>query len=115
MTNETDTVAKAVAAGNAAKAQTTARGGFRPGSGRKKGGFNKRSKESIALAKSLGLDPIAFLLAVMADENQPMKDRIDCAKAVAPYVAPRLAAVESRVTVTKTHEELLDELDDDED
>ena len=90
----------------------TGRGGYRPGSGRKKGGFAKRSQENIELAKSLGLNPVEFLLSVMNDPDKPLKDRIECAKAVAPYVAPRLAAVESRVTLMKSHEEVLDELDD---
>jgi len=108
-------VAAAVAVENVKKViggPGSGRGGYRPGSGRKKGGFAKRTQDTMQLADELGINPVEFLLRRMHDQSLSMKDRIDCAKAAAPYVCPRLAAVENRVTVTKSHEETLDDLDD---
>lgn len=52
----------------------------------------------IASAKEIAgrysIDPLDFLLAVVADENAEFEDRKDCAKATLPYIHPRLAAVE---------------------
>jgi hypothetical protein len=47
----------------------------------------------LAIAAS-GLTPLAYMLAIMRDEAQPVAVRLDMAKAAAPYVHPRLAAVE---------------------
>ena len=46
-------------------------------------------------------DPVVFLCEVAADRKQPIELRIDAAKASAPYLAPRLKAVEltSRVNI----------------
>ena len=40
--------------------------------------------------------PLAFLIKRMRDTKADMAERIDCAKAAAPYVHPKLAAVEHR-------------------
>jgi hypothetical protein len=43
--------------------------------------------------------PLEYLVSVYTDENNPLRDRLDAAKAAAPYVHPRLSAVEvSRTT-----------------
>ena len=89
-----------------------ARGGRRDGAGRPLGSKGKRTEAAFALAQELQADPVQFLLLAMSDERLNMKDRIECAKAVAPYIAPRLSAVESRVTNVKSHEEMLGELDE---
>lgn len=92
---------------------SSGRGGARPGAGRPKGSHNKRTEEAIAISKEMGVNPVEFLLKAMANESLPMKDRIDCAKAVAPFVAPRLQSIEAHTTTgRKSHEELLEELDD---
>jgi hypothetical protein len=91
------------------------RGGHRPGAGRKKGSHNRRTEEAMAMAREAGCDPVKFLIEAMQDETLPIKDRIECAKAVAPYVAPRLASMEARVTTGRTHEECLEDLDDEDD
>ena len=39
-------------------------------------------------------DPVEALAKAMKDEKVPLDLRIDCAKALLPYVYPRLAAVE---------------------
>jgi hypothetical protein len=88
------------------------RGGARVGAGRVAGSKGKRTEEALAVMEGLKADPVKFLLVAMLNEDLPIKDRIECAKAVAPYVSPRLASVESRVTNVKSHEEMLDELDE---
>lgn len=72
------------------------RGGARPNAGRKRGAVNKATairQEMYAKAAAEGESPLEFMLRVMrtsADESQ----RFEAAKAAAPYVHPRLAAVE---------------------
>jgi hypothetical protein len=53
---------------------------------------------------------LAFLLSVMRDETQPIKLRIDCAAAAAPYCHQRLVRVQA--TGTATARDLVNQLDD---
>lgn len=71
-----------------------AHGGARPGAGRKAGGANKLSKEAHDKAAASGEMPVEFLLRVMRDEEADEGRRIDCAKAVAPYLHPKRAPVD---------------------
>jgi len=87
-------------------------GGVREGAGRPKGSKNRRTCVTRQMAEKIQADPVKFLLESMLNSSLSMKDRIECAKAVAPYIAPRLSSVEARVTNVKTHEEMLEELDD---
>lgn len=41
--------------------------------------------------------PLELLLMVMRDEAVAMDDRIDCAKSAAPYVHPRLSAIDANI------------------
>ena len=50
----------------------------------------------MAAVEASGLAPLDYLLAVMRDESNPTQVRLDAAKAAAPYVHPRLAAIEHR-------------------
>lgn len=86
------------------------RGGPRPGSGRKPGGQNRKSREIADRAAAEGITPLEYLLKVMRDENGDSETRLDAAKAAAPYVHPRLANIEANVSVTG-HEAALDELE----
>jgi hypothetical protein len=61
--------------------------------GRKKGSRNKRPRELIERIEASGLVPLEYMLSVMRDENQPQEVRMEMAKAAAPFVHPRLAAV----------------------
>jgi hypothetical protein len=92
-----------------------ARGGARPGAGRKKGIPNKTTNAQRAQIAASGLTPLEFLLAVMRGEpmvligenGETVKDdkgeaklvfprfdaRLDAAKAAAPYVHPKLAQI----------------------
>lgn len=71
-----------------------ARGGARQGAGRPKGGANKLNDEARTKALAGGITPLDYLLELLRDEDKPQDVRIDAAKAAAPYVHARLAAVE---------------------
>lgn len=84
-----------------------AHGGRRQGAGRPSGSTNKRSRQLVDKAAASGLLPHQFLLAVARGERIPMPaegdcvfhtptitERLDAAKAAAPYFAARLAAIE---------------------
>ncbi len=75
------------------------RGGRPPGypktGGRLPGTPNKRTVYARQILDEHGADPVEMLAKTMRDEkNVPLDIRIDCAKALLPYVYPRLAAVE---------------------
>ncbi len=71
--------------------------GSKPGErrgGRKKGTPNTASaKREAEIAKS-GKTPLQFLLDRMRNAEADIAERIDCAKAAAPYVHYKLASVE---------------------
>lgn len=67
-------------------------GGARPGAGRKPGGINRVTAEAIEAAKAGGIMPLDFLLSIMRDEGAEEAKRIDCAKAAAQYLHPKLQA-----------------------
>lgn len=71
-----------------------AKGGLRPGAGRKPGVRNKRTAAKVAEVEASGLTPLDYLLTVLRDEALDREARVDAAKAAAPYVHARLAAVE---------------------
>jgi hypothetical protein len=65
--------------------------------GRKKGTPNKKTEQQqqiIEAAAAAGITPLEFLLAKMADTSATEAVRMDAAKAAAPYVHARLAAIE---------------------
>ncbi|MEO7323946.1 MAG: hypothetical protein ABIW82_03880 [Dokdonella sp.] len=72
-------------------------GGRREGAGRKAGSFNKMTKRAREEAAKAGELPHEFLLRVARGEEidghtPEFGERVDAAKAAAPYYAPRLAA-----------------------
>jgi hypothetical protein len=78
------------------------RGGKRPGAGRPKGAVAKLAATAVARAKSTGELPHEFLLRIvrgeMIDDQIPsLEQRIAAAVSVAPYFAPKLAAIEQRI------------------
>lgn len=80
-------------------------GGKRNGSGRKSGSKTKKSAEIAKKAAEEGITPLEFMLNIMRN-GKPAEDstqeeqkifhslRFEAAKAAAPFVHPRLAAVE---------------------
>lgn len=90
-------------------------GGPRPGSGRKPGGANIMSLKAREEAAKTGELPHMFLLRVTRGEKingyEPtFEERIDAAKAAAPFFAPKMAAIEHSGEVTITHEAALEAL-----
>ena len=71
------------------------RGGARPGAGRKKGSTALRSRQIIQAELDKGASPIEFLISVFRDPTVPLKERMQAAKDVAPYMHPKLSAVEA--------------------
>ena len=77
-------------------------GGKRPGAGRPKGAVAKLTATAVARAKSTGELPHEFLLRVVRGESiddqvPTLEQRIAAAVSVAPYFAPKLAAIEQRI------------------
>lgn len=70
-------------------------GGARPGAGRKPGAINKATAEARAKAEATGILPLDFMLNRMRDEEAPMADRMDMAKAAAPYIHAKLSSIEA--------------------
>jgi hypothetical protein len=80
-----------------------ARGGARKGAGRKPGAATKKTREIAEKAMAEGVTPLEFMLAVMraSSEHEDPKVQVareamkfEAAKAAAPYVHPRLQAIE---------------------
>jgi hypothetical protein len=80
------------------------RGGQRKGAGRKPGSATRKTREIADRAMDEGITPLEFMLNVMRKEPSADLDergllaaitlRFEAAKAAAPYMHPRLAAVE---------------------
>lgn len=70
------------------------KGGKREGSGRPKGVPNKATAKKREEVAASGLMPVDYMLSVMRDERQEDSARMDAAKAVAPYLHPKLANIE---------------------
>lgn len=86
-------------------------GGARPGAGRKPNSVNRLSREAVEKAKEGGLMPLDYLLDIMRDEANERDLRMDAAKAAAPYVHPKLSAIEANVTAQVSLGDMLDALD----
>lgn len=71
-----------------------ARGGARPGSGRKKGSPNKRTKTIEEKLASLKCDPIEGMARIALDESNDIQIRAQMLKELAQYVAPKRAAMQ---------------------
>jgi len=70
------------------------RGGPREGAGRPSGIANKASIARQAEVAASGQTPLDYLLEIMRDTTAERGERLDAAKAAAPYVHPKLAAIE---------------------
>ena len=67
-------------------------GGARQGGGRKPGQSTRLNEEARKKAAEGGLLPLDYLLSIMRDEASARNERIDAAKAAAPYIHARLNA-----------------------
>jgi hypothetical protein len=88
-----------------------AHGGARKGAGKPKGAVSKIDKVAREVALATGISPLDYMLTQLRDDSLDREARMDAAKAAAPYVHARLAAVEHSGGVTLSHEAALDELD----
>jgi hypothetical protein len=89
---------------NQSKSNAGRRGGARKGAGRKPGSATKKTREIADKAMAEGVSPLEFMLSLMRaepPEGLEPRDmlaaqsmRFEAAKAAAPYIHPRLAAVE---------------------
>ena len=70
------------------------KGGRRAGAGRPKGAASLKTREIANRAVAEGITPLEYLLLVMRDENASPPSRLEAAKSAAPYVHPRLSAVD---------------------
>lgn len=80
------------------------RGGARKGAGRKAGSATQKTREIADRAMADGLTPLEYMLDLMRSEAPDSDDarvlvshqamRFEAAKAAAPYIHPRLAAIE---------------------
>ena len=86
--------------------------GYKTG-GRKKGSFNKATAQQRDEILHSGLSPLDWMLQVLRDPSQPNERRDEMAKAAAPYVHPRLAAVDAHMDLHMSHEEMLRHLEAD--
>lgn len=87
-------------------------GGARTGAGRKPGASTKLNEETRQKALTGGISPLDYMLGILRDETRDVDARFEAAKAAAPYVHARLAAVEHSGDMTLRHEDALDELDE---
>ncbi len=75
------------------------RGGSRPGAGRKPGSINQATAKAREKAEAGGIMPLDFMLEVMRDVNAKREERLDMAKAAAPYVHAKLSSVEAKLDI----------------
>ncbi len=68
--------------------------GYPKTGGRLPGTPNKRTVYARQIIEEHGADPVEMLAKTMNDEKVPLDLRTDCAKALLPYVYPKLSAVE---------------------
>lgn len=87
-----------------------AHGGPRPGAGRKAGAATKLNEDARKQAAEGGLMPLEYMLQILRDEDIDPETRMDAAKAAAPYVHAKLAAVELSGGLSFSHEDALAEL-----
>jgi hypothetical protein len=64
-----------------------------------------RAREARARAQAADITPMEYLCTIYRDEEQPLQVRLAAAMAVAPYMHPRLQAIEARVTQLMSAEE----------
>src|SRR5215471_15121679 len=71
--------------------------GSRPGErrgGRQKGTPNRATAAKAAEVAASGMTPLDYMISVMRDETATRPERLEAAAKAAPYVHPRLSAVE---------------------
>jgi hypothetical protein len=78
-------------------------GGKRQGAGRKVGAITTRTRELADKALSQGISPLDYMLGILRNETETQANRMWAAEKAAPYLHPKLAAVEHSGEVGHTH------------
>ncbi len=78
-----------------------AKGGKRPGAGRKKGSPNRLKKAVQIAATKAGITPLEYMLKVMRNTKADWDRRDRMAIAAAPFMHPRLQAAVNPLDPTK--------------
>jgi hypothetical protein len=68
--------------------------------GRQKGARNRATEEARAAAAATGVLPLDYMLSVMRDHAADSKRRDAMAMAAAPYLHPRLTAIDAKFSPT---------------
>lgn len=71
-----------------------ARGGKREGAGRPAGAATVKTREAADRAAAEGITPLEYMLKILRDETAEPKDRMWAAQTAAPFMHPRLNAVD---------------------
>jgi hypothetical protein len=71
-----------------------AKGGKRPGAGRPNGAKSRKTREVAVQSAAQGITPLEYMMQVMRNKRLPASRRDEMAKSAAPYMHPRLAAIE---------------------
>jgi hypothetical protein len=72
--------------------------------GRQKGARNRATAEARAAAEATGILPLDYMLSVMRDSTADAKRRDAMAIAAAPYLHPKLTAVDPKPNEPETSE-----------
>lgn len=75
--------------------------------GRTKGIPNKATAAKAAEIAASGMTPLDYMLAVLRNEANDPNVRLDAASKAAPYVHPKLAAIEHSGSMTLNHEDAI--------
>jgi hypothetical protein len=65
--------------------------------GRQKGARNRATEEARAVAAATGVLPLDYMLSVMRDSAADSERRDAMAMAAAPYLHPRLTAIDAKL------------------
>ncbi|MCE2563366.1 hypothetical protein [Komagataeibacter sp. FNDCF1] len=94
----------------------TQRGGARPGAGRKKGSLTEAKKigreVSSRVTKKLAdasATPLDIMARVMQGDVSITEMQFEAAKAAAPYIHPKLSAIQMDARVRRSVEDMTDE------
>lgn len=91
-----------------------ARGGKRPGAGRRKGSKNKKvieREQAAAAAAAAGLDPLQYVLDVMRNPKAKISRRDWAAGTALPYVRARLQSIQGDPDKPIIHEHRIAPMD----
>src|SRR5215471_51391 len=97
------------------------RGGFRPGSGRKPNAVKAKALALInekirqTTGNESGMMPLDYMLMVLRDVDTKPSQRMEAARAAAPYIHPRLAITqleggEKPLTIAEIKRSIVDEI-----